>query len=284
VSHCWLGQAGDRYILVEYGNDTIDLNIRARVQLLQQRLESSVACKRALVELVANVLSLLVHYDPDEISQSALLAALVEIEHALPNASQQTIPSRLVHLPIAIDDRWSRAAIEQYAQGIRADAPYVPSNIAFIARANGIALSSSSAVTEFAAKLISSPMLVTGVGFYVGTPFAIPLDPRVRMVVPKVLLLVRVCARALSLEVLTVLCLAPHSAGDSTTRQGPSHLKALWDSEARSWPYIQLLLREVISSSDVRSWFGIHSLTRYANGTRKSVLGKLLRARISYWM
>lgn len=78
------------------------------------------------------------------------------------------------------DDKVNRAAVERYMATQRPYASYLPDPIDFIARSNG--LKSRDDVLRIA---LSTQFLVIGVGFFCGTPLALPLDPRARLTVPK---------------------------------------------------------------------------------------------------
>jgi urea carboxylase len=91
------------------------------------------------------------------------------------------LPSRIVHLPLSWDDPATQRAIERYAQSVRADAPWCPSNIEFIRRINGLA-----SVDEVQRIVFEASYLVMGLGdVYLGAPVATPLDPRHRLVTTK---------------------------------------------------------------------------------------------------
>jgi hypothetical protein len=47
-------------------------------------------------------------------------------------------PARRIMFPIALDDRWNREALTRYMESIRDKAVYLPSNIEYLARNNGI--------------------------------------------------------------------------------------------------------------------------------------------------
>lgn len=47
------------------------------------------------------------------------------------------LPSRVLHLPMAFNERWTQEAITKYMRSIRSEAPYLPSNVEFIAKGNG---------------------------------------------------------------------------------------------------------------------------------------------------
>ena len=52
-------------------------------------------------------------------------------------ARDQVLPTRLVHLPLAFNERWTHEAIAKYMRSSRAHAPYLPSNVDFVALNNG---------------------------------------------------------------------------------------------------------------------------------------------------
>ena len=53
------------------------------------------------------------------------------LAHAGPcNLPQNVVlPSRIVHLPMAWEEKWTRDAIDKYMRSGRPEAPYLPSNI-----------------------------------------------------------------------------------------------------------------------------------------------------------
>ena len=50
------------------------------------------------------------------------------------------LPTRVVHLPLAFNERWTHDAIAKYMKSGRKDAPYLPSNVEFVAANNGDSL------------------------------------------------------------------------------------------------------------------------------------------------
>ena len=52
-------------------------------------------------------------------------------------AGDQILESRILHLPMAFDDKWTRECISRYMRSARQEAPYLPSNIDFVAKNNG---------------------------------------------------------------------------------------------------------------------------------------------------
>src|SRR5690606_1591819 len=129
--------AGDRFLLVEYGDMVLDLELRFRVHALQGWLEQ--AALPGIIDVTPGIRSLLVHYDSKLLSRSRLLDALEAAERELPSSERLRVPTRIVHLPLSWDDEATQLAIRKYTQLVRKDAPWAPSNIEFIRRINGLA-------------------------------------------------------------------------------------------------------------------------------------------------
>lgn len=171
--------AGDAYLLVEYGLAILDLNLRFRVHALQQELVRT--SLDGIQETIPGVRSLLIKYDCLQLSMLELTDALQRIEADLPASNEVEVSSRVVHLPIAFHDQWTREAVAKYQQSVRAEAPYLPDNMEFVARCN--ALDSTDQVSDHIQK---TQTMVIGLGdVYLGAPCAVPLDPRFRLEAPK---------------------------------------------------------------------------------------------------
>jgi urea carboxylase len=172
-------RAGDKWLLIEYGELTLDLNLRFRVHALMQWLQ--VQRIAGIVDLTPGIRSLQVHFDNRALPLERLLALLIEGEDALPPVDDMVVPTRVVHLPLSWDDPATRLAIEKYAQSVRADAPWCPSNIEFIRRINGL-----DSVDDVHRIVFGASYLTLGLGdVYLGAPVATPVDPRHRLVTTK---------------------------------------------------------------------------------------------------
>ncbi|ANI28964.1 urea carboxylase [Yersinia entomophaga] len=172
-------QAGDNYILIEYGDNLLDLAMRLRIYLLMQAITQSEIT--GIEELSPGVRSLQVRYDSQRLTQSQLMALLLGLEQTLEDVTSLKVPSRIVHLPMAFEDSATLAATERYQQTVRAEAPWLPNNVDFIQRING--LSSREKVKQI---LFASSYLILGLGdVYLGAPCAVPLDPRHRLLSSK---------------------------------------------------------------------------------------------------
>lgn len=172
-------QDGDRYLLVEYGPLVLDLNLRFRVHVLMQRLETDAL--PGIIDLTPGIRSLHIHYDRRVLPLDRLMSHLLDVEKDLPDVDHIEVPTRIVHLPLSWDDPACQLAIEKYMQVVRADAPWCPSNIEFIRRINGL-----NSIEDVKRIVFNASYLVLGLGdVYLGAPVATPVDPRHRLVTTK---------------------------------------------------------------------------------------------------
>jgi urea carboxylase len=170
---------GDRHLLIEYGPNVLDLNLRARVHALEERLRAAIL--PGILDITPGVRSLQVHYDGRVLRREHLLEALQACEEQIPDLDNLVLPSRIVHLPLSWDDPATRLAIAKYMQLVRPDTPWCPSNIEFIRRINGL-----NSVDEVHRIVFDASYLVLGLGdVYLGAPVATPIDPRHRLVTTK---------------------------------------------------------------------------------------------------
>lgn len=172
-------RAGDEFLLVEYGEMTLELGLRARIHALQSWLDDHQP--DAIVDTTAGVRSLLVHFDPDMLPVGELLDLVRKGDDELPATSELVIPSRTVHLPLSWEDPATLEAIRRYMAVVRDDAPWCPSNLEFIRRINGL-----DDVDDVHRIVFDARYLVLGLGdVYLGAPVATPVDPRHRLVTTK---------------------------------------------------------------------------------------------------
>jgi urea carboxylase len=172
-------RAGERALLVEFGEPVLDLRSRVRAHLLQSALLEQ--APGGVLDLTPGVRSLHVHHDPDRLPARALLALLVALEAELPAPDATMVAGRVVHLPLAWRDEEAMSAVARYQASIRPDAPWCPDNIEFIRRINGL-----DGEDDVRAVVFGASYLVLGLGdVYMGAPVAVPVDPRHRLVTTK---------------------------------------------------------------------------------------------------
>ncbi|MFV3073722.1 urea carboxylase [Niveispirillum fermenti] len=172
-------QAGDKYVLLEYGENVLDLRLRLRIHLLMEAVKA--AALPGIAELSPGVRSVQIHYDSRIIAQEMLIEKLLELEAGLGDVEGLKVPSRIVHLPLAFEDAATLGAVTRYRETVKADAPWLPNNVDFIRRING--LDSREQVRD---TLYDASYMVLGLGdVYLGAPCAVPLDPRHRLLTSK---------------------------------------------------------------------------------------------------
>lgn len=127
----------------------------------------------------------MIEYDLRKLPLANLLEILDRAEAELPDAAIRNalLPSRILHLPMAFEESKSLEAISKYMKSVRSDAPYLPSNVDYVAANNGIV---ENGKDEVASTMFSASYIVLGLGdVYLGAPCAVPLDPRNRLVTTK---------------------------------------------------------------------------------------------------
>lgn len=166
-------QAGDRYILIEYGDNVMNFNLSYRVHCLINLVKKNMTV--GIVEMSQGVRSVLVEFDGYKISQATLVKTLLSYENEICFDSNWVVPSKIFKLPMAFEDTKTLACVTRYQETIRSSAPWLPNNVDFIANVNDI---SRQDVYDM---MYSASFLVLGLGdVFLGSPCAVPLDPRHR--------------------------------------------------------------------------------------------------------
>ena len=171
-------RAAQDTMLVEFGANTLDIELRLRID----RLESEIAASQisSIRECTPGIRSLLIRFDAAETTAAQLTRNLEPCLKQARSASL-TRPSRVVHLPLSWNDPVCGEAIDRYMKSVREDAPWCPDNIEFIRRING--LEDKQSVKDI---VLNADYLVMGLGdVYLGAPVATTVDPRHRLVTTK---------------------------------------------------------------------------------------------------
>ena len=186
-------QSGDGAILIEIGEQNLFFRTRLIAELWERRLRSLAKDGRqsprmsfdvvrslrlstvGIYAYIPGVASLLIKYHPDAISQADVLDLLVSTSDGLARESlDQIVPSRRIHLPVIFNDSGSQAVIDRYMQSTgRKKAAYLPSNIEYMAKANGFA-----SVSEIETTFCSADWYVASRSFFAGLPMIAPFDMR----------------------------------------------------------------------------------------------------------
>jgi len=165
--------AGDRYILIEFGNEmNLLLNFTA------QGLASAVAAAgiNGIIETAPCFASLLVHYEPSLIRRSDVERELIALIGAMGSFDKIELSSRLFYLPALYLDPWTKECVEIYCRTITPKTP----DPELLVEINGL-----EDVNHLVRLHSSSEYWVASLGFWPGLPFLMPLDPRARLTAPK---------------------------------------------------------------------------------------------------
>ena len=103
-------QAGDGYLLLEYGDNVLDLALRMRIHLLMEALNADPI--GGVQELSPGVRSLQIRYDSRVILQGELIERLLRIEAGLADVATLKVPTRVVYLPMAFEDSATLGAVQ----------------------------------------------------------------------------------------------------------------------------------------------------------------------------
>ncbi|KAH8172499.1 carboxyltransferase domain, subdomain A and B domain-containing protein [Sarocladium implicatum] len=173
-------QAGERALLCTIGPGTFSLSGRARIQQLANLFKEGTGVVGFGQTPVAENFSILIHFDPESISTVDAVAKILSLEAGLPSVGETRIPSRLIHLPAMFDPDECREAVNKYMTLQRRLATYLPDNVDFIRRSNGLATKQDVKKAYF-----ETPHIVNAVGWLMGLPILNVLDPRLQLSVPK---------------------------------------------------------------------------------------------------
>lgn len=168
-----LRPGGDRYLLIEFGDEmNLELNFMAQglaTALAEQRM-------KGVIETAPCFASMLIHYEPDDISYADLSRELERLIAALGPSDDIELESRLFTFPTAYLDPWTRDCVQDYIAKI---APKRP-DPEFVAELNGLA-----DVDQFVRVHSGTEYWVAALGFWPGLPFMMALDPRCKLTAPK---------------------------------------------------------------------------------------------------
>jgi KipI family sensor histidine kinase inhibitor len=156
---------GDCYLAVEFG-DEADLSLNFKVLALADALRR--AELPGIIEIIPSFRELGLLFDRFETDHEALKQVVVPVQEKV--ADVDTLPSRLVELPLWYDDPWSAELAKRFN---------VKKNIDFVAECNDIT------VDEVIARHTGTDYWIVCVGFTPGCYFSLPLDPSKWLKAPK---------------------------------------------------------------------------------------------------
>ena len=164
---------GDRYMLIEFGNEmNLELNFMA------QGLATAIAEQktRGVIETAPCFASMLIHYEPDEISYADLSRELERLIAALGPSDDIELESRIFYFPTVYLDPWTRECVQDYIAKITPK----QTDPEFVSELNGL-----SDVAQFVRVHSGTEYWVASLGFWPGLPFMMALDPRCKLTAPK---------------------------------------------------------------------------------------------------
>lgn len=164
---------GDRALLMVLGDEmSFDLNFKVHSFARAVRESNT----RGVIELIPELASILVSYDPDLIAYEELVIELKSIYGAMNRSDLDELPSRIFYVPVLYFDPWTRRCVDDYRAKIK-DKPWDGD---LLVQMNGLqdleALRRAHAGTEY---------WVAALGFWPGLCSLLPLDPRCRLTAPK---------------------------------------------------------------------------------------------------
>jgi KipI family sensor histidine kinase inhibitor len=165
---------GDRFMTIEFG-DELNLELNFRAQGLAKLITEHKL--RGIVETAPFFASILLHYDPDLIAYDDLRSEMARLVRTIETLDDVELDSRLIYFPAVYLDPWSAEAIDQYIEKIN---PAKQRDPAYVAALNGLADEQ-----QFVRVHSGTEYWVAALGFWPGTPFMMPLDPRCRLFAPK---------------------------------------------------------------------------------------------------
>ena len=122
---------GDRYIEVELG-DEMSFELNFRVHSLTAAIRQ--ADMRGIVELIPEMASLQISYDPDRVSFEDVTRETARLYAEASHAGDVELESRLFYVPVLYFDPWTEACVNDYREKV-ADKPQDPD---FLCELNGL--------------------------------------------------------------------------------------------------------------------------------------------------
>jgi len=164
---------GDRYMLIEFGNE-MNLELNFTGQGLATAIEEQKT--KGIIETAPCFASMLIHYEPEEVSFTEVEQEMRDLIGSLGPSEDIELDSRLFYFPTVYLDPWTKEAVDDYIEKIAKKTP----DPEFIAELNGLG-----DVQQFVRVHSGTEYWVASLGFWPGLPFMMPLDPRCMLTAPK---------------------------------------------------------------------------------------------------
>jgi allophanate hydrolase subunit 1 len=164
---------GDRCFEVYFGDEmSFDLNflVHSVCGLVRH------AKIKGIIELIPEMASMQVSYDPDLISLQDGMREVLSLFRSIESMEALELDSRMFYVPILYFDPWTRACVDDYRAKI-ADKEWDGD---LLVRLNGL-----TGLDQLRRVHAASDYWVAALGFWPGLCSLMPLDPRSRLVAPK---------------------------------------------------------------------------------------------------
>ncbi len=166
--------AGDTMLEIELGNEmSFELNFLAHSFASAIR-EASIT---GFVELVTELASLQIVYDPDLISYSDMVRELENVRNSMGEMGDTELSSRIYYVPALYFDPWTSGCIDDYREKIAEKDVSDPDLI--------VQLNNLDDRDHLKRVHSSTEYWVAALGFWPGLCSLMPLDPRSRLAAPK---------------------------------------------------------------------------------------------------
>lgn len=164
---------GDRCFEVYFGDEmSFDLNFLVHSVCGLVRL----AKIKGIIELIPEMASMQVSYDPDLISLQDGMREVLSLFRSIKSMETLELDSRMFYVPILYFDPWTRECVDDYRAKI-ADKEWDGD---LLVRLNGLM-----GLDQLRRVHAASDYWVAALGFWPGLCSLMPLDPRSRLVAPK---------------------------------------------------------------------------------------------------
>ena len=165
--------AGDKYMLIEFGN-IMNLELNFMAQNLAQAIQINKI--KGVYETAPSFASMLIHYDPDKIRFNDLKKEIQLLYNSFGKSDNIEISSRVFSFPTVYLDKWTEECINDYSLKIAKKTP----DPEFIVELNNL-----EDTDQFVRVHSGTEYWVAALGFWPGLPFMMPLDPRCILTAPK---------------------------------------------------------------------------------------------------
>jgi urea carboxylase len=164
---------GDRYIEVELGDEMgFELNFRVHTLVAAIRAASIAG----VIELIPEMASFQVSYDPDRISYEDVLREIEALAAQSSAGTDAELDSRLFYVPALYFDPWTTECVDEYRSKVADKTP----DPEFLCALNGL-----SGRRELARIHSGTEYWVAALGFWPGLCSLMPLDPAHQLIAPK---------------------------------------------------------------------------------------------------